>query len=111
MTSSGGLLPFAVASAQAGRLVLSGPAAGVVAATALGRAKGHASIISFDMGGTSTDACRVTGRAVHTTRAQWGGMGGSRPLLAGADYRRRRRKSGLGGPRGCAAGGTEVGWR
>ena len=68
MTSSGGLLPFAVASAQAGRLVLSGPAAGVVAATALGRAKGHQSIISFDMGGTSTDVCRVAGRAVQTTR-------------------------------------------
>ena len=33
MTSSGGLLPFAAASAYAGRLVLSGPAAGVVAAT------------------------------------------------------------------------------
>ena len=59
MTSSGGLLPFAVASAQAGRLVLSGPAAGVVAATTLGRAKGHQSIMSFDMGGTSTDVCRV----------------------------------------------------
>jgi N-methylhydantoinase A len=68
MTSSGGLLPFAVASAYAGRLVLSGPAAGVVAASALGRAKGHESIISFDMGGTSTDVCRVTGPAVQTTR-------------------------------------------
>jgi N-methylhydantoinase A len=68
MTSSGGLLPFAVASAYAGRLVLSGPAAGVVAASALGRAMGHESIISFDMGGTSTDVCRVTGPVVQTTR-------------------------------------------
>ena len=68
MTSSGGLVPFAVASAYAGRLVLSGPAAGVVAASALGRSKGHESIISFDMGGTSTDVCRVAGRAVQTTR-------------------------------------------
>ena len=68
MTSSGGLLPFAVASAYAGRLVLSGPAAGVVAASALGRAKGHESIISFDMGGTSTDVCRVGGSAAQTTR-------------------------------------------
>jgi N-methylhydantoinase A len=42
-------------------LVLSGPAAGVVAATALGRAKGHASVISFDMGGTSTDVSRIDG--------------------------------------------------
>jgi N-methylhydantoinase A len=59
MTSSGGLLPFSSAIRRAGRFVLSGPAAGVVAASALGRAKGHASVISFDMGGTSTDVCRI----------------------------------------------------
>jgi N-methylhydantoinase A len=59
MTSSGGLLTFASAVRRAGRLVLSGPAAGVVAAAALGRAKGYASVISFDMGGTSTDVCRI----------------------------------------------------
>jgi N-methylhydantoinase A len=63
MTSSGGLLPFASATGYAGRLVLSGPAAGVVAATALGAAKGHSSVISFDMGGTSTDVCRIDGQA------------------------------------------------
>ena len=61
MTSSGGLLPFGSAVGYAGRLVLSGPAAGVVAATELGRAKGHDSVISFDMGGTSTDVCRIAG--------------------------------------------------
>ena len=81
MTSSGGLLPFAVASAQAGRLVLSGPAAGVVAATAVGRAKGHQSIISFDMGGTSTDVCRVAGRAVQTTRHSGAGWVNRVPSL------------------------------
>lgn len=59
MTSSGGLLPFESAVARAGRLVLSGPAAGVVAAAELGRVKGHDSVISFDMGGTSTDVCRI----------------------------------------------------
>lgn len=68
MTSSGGLLPFTVAATHAGRLLLSGPAAGVVAATAIGRAKGHESIISFDMGGTSTDVCRIDGRPIRTTR-------------------------------------------
>ncbi len=61
MTSSGGLLPFDAAARRAGRLVLSGPAAGVVAATALGRARGYSSVISFDMGGTSTDVCRIDG--------------------------------------------------
>ena len=60
MTSAGGLLPFERASELAGRLVLSGPAAGVVAAAELAREKGHRSAISFDMGGTSTDVCRIT---------------------------------------------------
>ena len=56
-----------MASAYAGRLALSGPAAGVVAATALGRAKGYQSIISFDMGGTSTDVCRVDSSAIQVS--------------------------------------------
>ena len=60
MTSAGGLLPFEAASMLAGRLVLSGPAAGAVAAAEIARAKGHRSAISFDMGGTSTDVCRIT---------------------------------------------------
>ncbi len=73
MTSSGGLLPFAAASAHAGRLVLSGPAAGVVAAAELGRVKGRDSVISFDMGGTSTDVCRITGAAATGGWRQSGG--------------------------------------
>ncbi|MGD2103137.1 MAG: hydantoinase/oxoprolinase family protein [Acidimicrobiia bacterium] len=61
MTSAGGLVPFSEASDLAGRLVLSGPAGGVVAAAALGTHHGHDSVVSFDMGGTSTDVCRVVG--------------------------------------------------
>lgn len=61
MTSSGGLIPFGEAASLAGRLVLSGPAGGVVAAAAVGAHHGHTSVISFDMGGTSTDVCRITG--------------------------------------------------
>jgi N-methylhydantoinase A len=61
MTSSGGLAPFSDAPEVAGRLVLSGPAAGAVAAAALGEHHGFDSVISFDMGGTSTDVCRITG--------------------------------------------------
>lgn len=61
MTSAGGLVPFDEATQIAGRLVLSGPAGGAVAAAALGAHHGHDSVISFDMGGTSTDVCRITG--------------------------------------------------
>ncbi len=59
MTSAGGLLPFSQASNSAARLVLSGPAGGVVAAAALANHHGHTAAISFDMGGTSTDVCRI----------------------------------------------------
>lgn len=61
MTSSGGLVPFDEAPELAGRLVLSGPAGGAVAAAAVGIHHGHDSVISFDMGGTSTDVCRIPG--------------------------------------------------
>jgi N-methylhydantoinase A len=61
MTSAGGLLPFDEGADQAVRLVLSGPAGGVVAAAAVGAHHGHDEVISFDMGGTSTDVCRVAG--------------------------------------------------
>lgn len=57
MGSSGGLHP---AARFRGRdAVLSGPAGGVVACAALARAHGHAAVIGLDMGGTSTDVCRV----------------------------------------------------
>ncbi len=61
MTSSGGLIPFSEGGMSAGRLVLSGPAGGAVAAAAVGAAHGHQTVLSFDMGGTSTDVCRITG--------------------------------------------------
>jgi N-methylhydantoinase A len=60
MTSAGGLIPFAAGGGSAGRLVLSGPAGGAVAAAALGRHYGHETVLSFDMGGTSTDVCRIS---------------------------------------------------
>ncbi|MDX1468762.1 MAG: hydantoinase/oxoprolinase family protein [Acidimicrobiia bacterium] len=60
MTSSGGLIPFGIGANVAGRLVLSGPAGGVVAAAALARFHGLEQVLSFDMGGTSTDVCRIT---------------------------------------------------
>ena len=107
MTSSGSLLPFAVASAFAGRMVLSGPVAGWWP-LGMGPGQGYQSIISFDMGGTSTDVCRVA--ALHPDDAsQWGGKGESFPLGPGADHWRRWRESGVGRRRRCAAGGTGIG--
>lgn len=66
MTSSGGLIPFSTGSGMAGRLVLSGPAGGAVAAAALGAHHGHDTVLSFDMGGTSTDVSRISGGILAT---------------------------------------------
>jgi N-methylhydantoinase A len=59
MRSSGGLMSLESAAALPTAILLSGPAGGVVATTALGEALGLSSVISFDMGGTSTDVCRI----------------------------------------------------
>ncbi len=59
MRSSGGLVSLSHASAFPASILLSGPAGGVVAAAALGEMMGCDTLISFDMGGTSTDVCRV----------------------------------------------------
>ena len=70
MQSSGGTLDAQQASIQASRLVLSGPAGGVVGAFALAQQTLSTSsphIISFDMGGTSTDVALCPGRIPQTT--------------------------------------------
>lgn len=42
--------------------LLSGPAGGVIGAAAIGKRNGYSKIISFDMGGTSTDVSRYDGQ-------------------------------------------------
>ncbi|MEX1037474.1 MAG: hydantoinase/oxoprolinase family protein [Acidimicrobiia bacterium] len=59
MTSAGGLLPFEAAASAVGTLTLSGPAAGVVAGDSLRQFHGLESLITLDMGGTSTDVSRI----------------------------------------------------
>jgi N-methylhydantoinase A/oxoprolinase/acetone carboxylase beta subunit len=66
MQSNGGSISASLARAQAVRTVLSGPAAGVVGAKTVAAAAGFDRIISFDMGGTSTDVSLVD-RAIPTS--------------------------------------------
>jgi N-methylhydantoinase A/oxoprolinase/acetone carboxylase beta subunit len=63
MTSSGGLLPADEAAELPAALLLSGPAGGVRAAAAAALANGFPDAVTFDMGGTSTDVCLVSGGA------------------------------------------------
>ena len=62
MQSNGGLISAAVAGAQAARTALSGPAGGVVGAKFVAEQAGYTHIITFDMGGTSTDVALVAGK-------------------------------------------------
>jgi len=59
MTSAGGLVSRS--GYRPKDSLLSGPAAGVVGATVVGKRAGLEKIISFDMGGTSTDVSRYDG--------------------------------------------------
>ena len=55
MQSSGGSMAADIAADQPVRTILSGPAGGVVGALRAVRSAGFGNIITFDMGGTSTD--------------------------------------------------------
>jgi N-methylhydantoinase A len=59
--SNGGVIGFAQAARLPVRTVLSGPSTGVVAAQAIGALTGLPDLITFDMGGTSTDVALLQG--------------------------------------------------
>ncbi|MGO7761448.1 hydantoinase/oxoprolinase family protein [Rhizobium ruizarguesonis] len=68
--SNGGVIGFDMAAHLPVRTVLSGPSTGVVAAQAIGKMAGYDKIITFDVGGTSSDVallqggvCKLTGEA------------------------------------------------
>jgi N-methylhydantoinase A/oxoprolinase/acetone carboxylase beta subunit len=67
MQSNGGSISAGAARTQAVRTILSGPAAGVVGARAVARAAGLSRVVSFDMGGTSTDVSLIDGAIATTT--------------------------------------------
>ena len=60
MQSNGGRLPAAAIRRNAISALFSGPAAGVTGAIRQAGASGFANLVTFDMGGTSTDVCLVT---------------------------------------------------
>ena len=68
MQSSGGIIDAETAAREPVRTILSGPAGGVVGASAIARQAGYARVLTFDMGGTSTDVALVEGtRELRTT--------------------------------------------
>jgi N-methylhydantoinase A len=65
--SNGGVIGFEQAARLPVRTLLSGPSTGVVAAQAVGKLAGIEDLITFDMGGTSTDVALLTGGACRLT--------------------------------------------
>ncbi|MGQ0670359.1 MAG: hydantoinase/oxoprolinase family protein [Actinomycetota bacterium] len=81
MQSNGGVLPAGEAAGQGHQLLVSGPAGGVVGASAFAAARGIRDLVTMDMGGTSFDTCLVLrGRPAVRGESDVGGY----PVLASA---------------------------
>jgi N-methylhydantoinase A len=83
MTSGGGTAALDVVAEAPVHTLLSGPAAGVVAAAATARSAGFDDAVAFDMGGTSTDVCLIRdGRPDIASEAEIGGLPFRTPAVA-----------------------------
>ncbi len=67
MQSSGGSISAQAAASEPVRTILSGPSGGVVGALRAAQAAGFTNIITFDMGGTSTDVALCDSGGIRTT--------------------------------------------
>ena len=67
MQANGGVLPVQATRQRPAGLYLSGPSAAVSGAASLARQANLPSLITLDVGGTSTDICLVTEGEVHET--------------------------------------------
>ncbi|MDW8213183.1 MAG: hydantoinase/oxoprolinase family protein [Roseiflexaceae bacterium] len=81
MASDGGSMGLVTARELAARATLSGPAGGIVGAWTVARRAGFSRIISFDMGGTSTDVALVDGALPRTSESHVGGLPVRLPAL------------------------------
>jgi N-methylhydantoinase A len=126
MISSGGIVTAKRAARFPVQTVLSGPAGGVAAALHLGQLLGMRNLITYDMGGTSTDVCLIDDLNVPITSDQFiedypirtpqidihsiGAGGGSIAWVdAGRILKVGPRSAGASpGPACYAAGGTEA---
>ena len=80
--SNGGLMSAGSVRQFPVRTCLSGPAAGVVGAAAVGRAIGYSDLVTFDVGGTSTDVSLIAaGRPLFTSNRQVAGYPVKTPMV------------------------------
>jgi len=81
MQSSGETIAAHHAARQAVRLLLSGPAGGLAGAAFAGAAGGAGRLLSFDMGGTSTDVAVIDGEPRLTMEARIAGLPVALPMV------------------------------
>ncbi len=81
MQSNGGIISAQTAGSEAARTVLSGPAGGVVGARFVAEQAGFPQIITFDMGGTSSDVALCPGRLPTTANGEIGGLPLRLPII------------------------------
>jgi N-methylhydantoinase A len=81
MQSNGGAVRAAAASQSPVRTILSGPAGGVVGAFAIAGSAGYDKLITFDMGGTSTDVALLDGGVSVTRESIIDGMPVGVPMM------------------------------
>jgi N-methylhydantoinase A len=81
MQSSGGITALESAAREPVRTVLSGPAGGLVGAAAMAARSGFRKILSFDMGGTSTDVAAVQGEVRAGSQSEVAGLPVGVPML------------------------------
>ena len=83
MHSAGGMASPEVAAERPLTMALSGPAAGVAAAAAVARETGEAAVLTFDMGGTTTDVALIlNGQAEITADARLADQPLRQPMVA-----------------------------
>ncbi|QBF32019.1 hydantoinase/oxoprolinase family protein [Thalassococcus sp. S3] len=61
MNGNGGMVSSRLVAREAAKTVMSGPASGVMAAAYTGRRAGELNLLTYDMGGTSTDVALIRG--------------------------------------------------
>ena len=81
MQSSGGTIAAEQAGEQAVRMLLSGPAGGLMAALHIGQKAGFERLLTLDMGGTSTDVALLDGAISLTNEGQVEGYPVAVPMV------------------------------
>jgi len=81
MQSNGGSISAEVAMNESVRTILSGPAGGAVGAYEIGKMAGYNRLITFDMGGTSTDVSLIDNKLPLTFESEIAGFPVKVPMI------------------------------